>query len=187
MNLKIVKSVKNKDHILVDESHCGRVAEYAYRTAVSLGLDREICKDVLLAAKYHDVGKTYLDKSILNKVGQLTDDEREHLKYHVLYSAAIAIEKSFNVNVIRYIFSHHENFDGSGYPSGLKDRNIPEGARIIRIADFFDALTNDRVYRKRFSRTEAIEIIYSNRHLFDPDILDKFMDNLLTGSEIVLL
>ncbi len=175
MKLKTTTDTKAPDIVFVDQEHCERVAELSYLIARLLSLDKDKCNDILLAGKYHDVGKAYLAKSILDKPGRLTDLEMEHVKFHSLYSAAVAIEKGFNSSVIRYIYHHHENFNGSGYPTGLRDRDIPIGARIIRIADFYDALTSDRVYRPKYQSGEAIDILKRNKHLLDPDILCAFI------------
>ena len=100
MNLKSVASVRSCSYQRYDEAHCGRVAELSLLTAQKLELSGDMSKDILLAAQYHDVGKGFLLKSIIEKPGPLTPEEFEHIKYHSLYSAAVAIENAFNCHKV---------------------------------------------------------------------------------------
>lgn len=152
--------------------HRERVAELAAAIAEKLNLGIKTQNDIVLAAYLHDIGKQKLNPSILNKPGKLTPDEYKHVKTHVLYSVEYAIEHGFNPEIIDYIKHHHENYDGSGYPDFLKGKEIPIGARVIRVADFYDALTNDRVYRKKYSRDEAIKVMKDSISFLDPKVFE---------------
>jgi uncharacterized domain HDIG len=155
--------------------HRERVAELAAIIAEKLNLGVKTQNDIVLAAYLHDIGKLKLDPNILNKPGKLTPEEYNHIKTHVLHSADYAIEHGFNAKIVGYIRHHHENYDGSGYPNSLQGNDIPIGARIIRVADFYDALTNDRVYRKKFSREEAIKVMKESASFLDPIVFEIFL------------
>ena len=176
MNLQIVKNTVMKEHIVQDREHEIRVAHLSREIAIRMGLHDDLIKDVYIAALNHDNGKSYMLSDVLNKPGKLSEEEYELIKYHVIYSTIAAIENDYSKNAIKFILYHHENYDGTGYPCGLKEDRIPIGARIIRVADFFDALTNERIYRtEAFSVSEAIEIMRANRQLLDPDVFKTFV------------
>jgi putative nucleotidyltransferase with HDIG domain len=154
--------------------HEYRVAMLSVKIAKSTGLGDEIIMDLYTAAIFHDIGKCMIDKQILNKPGPLTVREKEIVKKHVEYGAKIGILMNLSQDSIKYILGHHENYDGSGYPTGAKAENIPIGARIIKICDVYDALRMDRAYRPAFPLIKALGIMENEKHVFDPAFYEIF-------------
>jgi putative nucleotidyltransferase with HDIG domain len=148
-------SVEAKDKYTL--GHSERVAVYALEIARKLNLSNEEIKAILTAAYLHDIGKVDVPDGILKKPGRLTPEEYERIKGHPLFALKKLRSISFPWDVRPLIRHHHERYDGKGYPDGLKGEEIPLGARIIAVADVFDALTSDRPYRKALSLGEAIE------------------------------
>lgn len=128
--------------------HCKRVAEFAALICRELGLSRDLSDEIVLAARVHDVGKIGIRDAVLLKPGALTDEEYAHIKEHPDIGARLTARFPDFARGTRYIRHHHEQWDGSGYPSGLRGKEIPLGARIIAVADTYDAMTSTRVYRK---------------------------------------
>ena len=150
---------------------------------------------LVLSCPLHDIGKVGIPDSILMKKGKLTPEEFEIMKKHTVYGkqAIEAVESdtgqlSFLHLAKEIAISHHEKWDGSGYPYGLKDTKIPLSGRIVAIADVFDGLVSRRVYKPPFTLREAIDIILSGRggH-FDPEVVDVFMDNIETIRKMGIL
>ena len=140
--------------------HARRVAIYAGRLAERIGLNATEVENIRLGGLLHDVGKIALSTKVLNNTHkQLTDNMLAEVRQHP--QRGVAILKEFDlpgavIDIVRY---HHENMDGSGYPFGLKSFQIPLGAKIIRVADCFDAITTDRPYQQRKSWIEALAIL----------------------------
>jgi len=158
--------------------HIQRIGFYSTKIAEHLGLSKEQVELIKYSSPLHDIGKLRIPDHILLKPGPLTKDEWEIMKTHTIMGAKI-LEGS----KIKYLKAaekiallHHEKWDGTGYPYGLKGKKIPLFARIVSIADVFDALTSDRPYRKAFSVEEAFEIIKneSGKH-FDPELVEIFL------------
>jgi HD-GYP domain-containing protein (c-di-GMP phosphodiesterase class II) len=147
-------------------------------------LTKEYCSNTAMAAAMHDIGKIKIPDSILNKPGRLTEEEYAIMKKHSAYGAEI-IQKTMNdveerdyitiaYNIARY---HHERYDGKGYPDGLKGEDIPLEARIMALADVYDALISERVYKKAFSEEKAREIILEGSGTqFDPNLVPLFLE-----------
>lgn len=185
MNLYIIKDITKKENVPYDIGHGQRVAKLSIILANNIGLGEKYKNDIYTAALNHDNGKQYCENDILFKPGKLTKGEFEIIKYHVIYSTAEALEKGHNLRIIRSIYFHHENFDGTGYPGGLVGKNIPLGARIIRICDFYDALISYRTYRKCvYTKDEAIRIMGNNINLLDPTIFEIFKMIMLENNTI---
>ena len=139
-------------------------------------LDGKMIQQIHWGALLHDVGKIGVQAQILRKEGPLTDDEWKIMRTHPVIGFEMLKDIPFLHPVLDVVLHHHERFDGSGYPSGLIGENIPLSARIFSVADSFDAMTNDRPYRKAFSQAEAVEEIQPcvNRQ-FDPDVVEAFI------------
>jgi putative nucleotidyltransferase with HDIG domain len=160
----------------VTSSHIHRVQHYAMGLAKALGgLDEQTLKAIQAAALLHDTGKLAVPERILNKPGKLTTAEFETMKLHVDAGADILSSIDFPYPVVPIVRAHHENWDGTGYPNGVKGTDIPIGARILSVVDCYDALTSDRPYRVAMSDDEALAIIRARRGSFyDPAIVDTF-------------
>lgn len=158
-------------------NHLVRMANYSYVIAKEMGFDEEWCEKLRLAAPMHDIGKLGIKDQILLKPAKLTDEEFEEMKKHTVYGFEILKDSDIDVlNMASKIaLCHHEKYDGSGYPNGLKEEEIPIEARIVAVADVFDALTSERPYKKAFPVEQAVEIIEkgSGKH-FDPKVVEAF-------------
>ena len=164
-------------------SHSQRVAELAARTARRLGLPEEEVELTRLAGSLHDLGKLAIPEEILRKPGPLTDPERMVLERHP--QIGFRMLESLGVDpVADWVLHHHERWDGSGYPDGLPGESIPLGARIIFVADAYDAMTSERVYRRRVTQDEAIdELQRCSGTQFDPEIVDALALELAEADE----
>jgi putative nucleotidyltransferase with HDIG domain len=161
----------------VTHSHVRRVQTYATALARALGVsDDTTIKAIEAAALLHDTGKLAVPERILNKPGKLTHAEFEQMKEHVEVGANILALVDFPFPVVPIVRCHHENWDGTGYPRGVKGEDIPIGARILSVVDCFDALTSDRPYRARLSDEDAIAILLDRRgRMYDPAVVDTFI------------
>ncbi|MCL5772798.1 MAG: HD domain-containing protein [Firmicutes bacterium] len=165
--------------------HIGRVRTYAVKLAESFRMPAEDQEIIAKAAILHDVGKIGTPDRILLKPGQLSTEERAYMNEHVKTSANILRNmSSLPPETIEMVLCHHERYDGTGYPRGLKGDQIPLGAQIIAVADTFDAMTSDRPYRKAFAAEEALaKMKDSSCTQFDPKVLNAFL--ALFGKEVV--
>jgi putative nucleotidyltransferase with HDIG domain len=164
----------------VTHGHIRRVQRYTMGLAEALGVRDEKQLDALRAAALlHDTGKLAVPEYILNKPGPLTASEFERMKIHAAVGADILKSIDFPYPVEPIVRHHHEAWDGSGYPSGLKGQDIPLGARILSVVDCYDALTSDRPYRPRMTRAQAEEVLRDRRgKAYDPWIVDRFLEIL---------
>ncbi|MDD5438948.1 MAG: HD-GYP domain-containing protein, partial [Candidatus Omnitrophica bacterium] len=145
--------------------------------AKALGLWKECVENVRQASMLHDLGKVGISEDILTKPGKLTDEEFAKIKAHPQIGADIIRPIQFMHDIIPFILHHHERWDGTGYPSGLEGREIPLGARIIAVADSFQALISDRPYRKAYPEDEAIGMIGEEAgKQFDPAMVKIFLE-----------
>ncbi|NLD27164.1 MAG: HD-GYP domain-containing protein [Acholeplasmataceae bacterium] len=169
--------------------HSVDVCIYSVVTAKALNLANDEIYDLAMAAILHDVGKCKIPLSILNKPGKLTGEEIEIMKRHSINGYEIASQMpGISDKMARIICQHHEKWDGTGYPLRLKTYDIELGARIISIADVYDALTADRVYRKRFMPHEAAEYLMANNESqFDPRILKNFINTIAIYPEDIVV
>lgn len=158
------------------QEHMDRMAEIALKVGSKLGLRQQAMDDLYLLAMLHDIGKIGIPTNILNKPGKLTDEEWDIMKTHPLIGYQIAMSSKDIKNIAKGILSHHERFDGLGYPNKIKGRDIPLISRIISIIDAYDAITQDRPYRQKRSHEDAIkEIIACSNTQFDPEIVEVFL------------
>ncbi len=162
----------------VTHSHVRRVQAYATALARALGInDEPTLKAIEAAALLHDTGKLGVPEHILNKPGGLTTSEFEQMKKHVDIGADILSLVDFPFPVVPIVRCHHESWDGSGYPRGVKGEDIPIGARILSVVDCFDALTSDRPYRRALSDDAAIAILRERSgRMYDPKVVDTFIE-----------
>jgi putative two-component system response regulator len=161
--------------------HLESMSHYCYLLAQRLGLDRAWCELLYVASPLHDVGKVGIADRILLKPGPLDEEERGIIQGHAElgYRMLAGSGEEMLELAARVARTHHEHFDGGGYPLGLAGEAIPIEGRIAAVADVFDALTSDRVYRPAFTVDEAIETMRSLRGTqFDPAILDVFLESL---------
>src|SRR5207302_10254717 len=158
-------------------SHSERVSELAARVASCIGLDAEQVELTRLAGSLHDLGKLAIPEEILRKPGELTDSERLVLERHPMIGFRML--DSLGVDpVADVVLHHHERWDGAGYPDGLRGDAIPLGARIIFVADAYDAMTSDRVYRaKRSAEAALAELERCSGTQFDPEIVAAFVED----------
>jgi putative two-component system response regulator len=176
---RLVLAAEYKDEDTGD--HIKRMSRYCSLIAEKLGLPAKEVQNILYAAPMHDVGKIGIPDNILLKQSKLTDQEFEIIKTHSTIGAKIlANSKSKILQVAEQIaLSHHEKWNGKGYPQGLSDDNIPLVGRIAALADVFDALTSKRPYKDPFPVEVALDIIKKEcgQH-FDPDVVDVFLENI---------
>jgi putative nucleotidyltransferase with HDIG domain len=178
------ESIEAKDRYT--RGHCQRVADYACRIAKEVGLNERDLVWFRMGAFLHDVGKTEVPGEILNKAGRLTDEERGIIEMHTVTGDEILAPIPFPWDIRPMVRSHHERWDGHGYPDQLQGTAIPLTARILRVADVFDALTTNRSYREPLSPEQAFQIMQSDYGSFDPNIFEIFRALLPVFSKIVL-
>ena len=161
----------------VTSNHIRRVQGAAVALARELGIrDSQTMKAIEAAALLHDTGKIAVPEHILNKPGKLTAAEFEKMKLHAPIGAEILSAIDFPYPVVPIVRHHHENWDGTGYPDGIKGEAIPIGARILSVVDCYDALTSDRPYRQAMTDAAALEIVVARRGtMYDPTIVDAFV------------
>jgi putative nucleotidyltransferase with HDIG domain len=154
-----------------------------------MNIPLEEIRELALAAILHDIGKCKVPLEILNKPDKLNDEEYFIIKNHAIYGMEITKNiPGLTSRISKIVCQHHEKWNGTGYPVGLKSFDIDRGARIISIADVYDALTANRVYRKRYMPHEAAEYLMSeSEQHFDPKILQTFISNIAVYPEDVVV
>ena len=156
--------------------HSTRLAEWAVRIGRELGLDDAGLEDIEVAALLHDAGKVGVPDAILKKEGPLDDAEWRVMRMHPEFSWAVLRLVPGLEKASLYALHHHEKFNGSGYPSGLKGRDIPIGARIVSVIDAFDAMVAERPYKHGIPTDEALRrLVKDSGTHFDPDVVDIFL------------
>jgi putative two-component system response regulator len=156
--------------------HSLRVCALTMRLAEKLGLGEKACQSLSLAAKLHDIGKVGLPEFILNKPGRLTSEEFTLVRKHPAIGERILAPIIRSRSVRAAIRGHHERFDGLGYPDNLRGGNIPILARLLALADCFDAMTNNRAYRQALPRDEAVNVLIEGAGTqFDPELVTPFV------------
>lgn len=175
LNMVEIKTFDNYTY-----SHCVNVATLATLIGIQLGYSRVSLQELTSAGLMHDLGKLDIPISIINKPGSLSDSEFTLIKNHPTYAVnKLKNSMKISLTVLDGIGSHHEKFDGSGYPEGLAGANIPLCGRILAVADVYDALTTSRSYRPAWSTKDALDFMASNSEThFDPDILNAFFKTI---------
>lgn len=168
----LTNAIEAKDHYT--RGHSIRVTKFASWLAEEIGLEYEVISDVVLASQLHDIGKMGIDDEILNKPGKLSDEEFDIVRNHSMVSVKI-LEPILPERPLAFVRHHHERWDGKGYPDGLSGEAIPIGARVIAVADTFDAMTSKRAYRDALPVGRAFEEIERcTGSQFDPEIASHF-------------
>jgi len=182
LHSSIITSIKTtmyeKSH--ETEAHAERLAALSIKLGIKMGLNEEQLTELELLATLHDVGKIGIDVRILKKTGDLDQAEWDQMKKHpeVGYRITQALPELRHIS--EYILSHHERWDGKGYPQGLAGENIPLLSRILSVVDAYDAMTKDRSYRRAISREEALRELQENAGTqFDPCVADVFIRKVL--------
>ena len=157
-------------------NHTKRVMEYSYAIGEALGMKKDPLEELRLSAILHDIGKIGVRDDVLLKPGKLTDEEFALMKKHPVFGEEILMKIKGLEHIIPGVKHHHERHDGKGYPDGLKEDEIELNAKIISVADTFDAMTSDRPYRKGLDPKIAIEeLIRCSGTQFDVKIVDAFI------------
>jgi HD-GYP domain-containing protein (c-di-GMP phosphodiesterase class II) len=194
MALKSVKEVRSNTRLMLESladtvdlrdpctgGHSQRVAEMTARILRTIGLGGLEVELIVLAARVHDIGKIGVPDYILNKPGRLTPEEDEIMRTHPDRGADLLQRYPDFTRGVEIIRHHHENWDGTGYPQGLKGIGIPFGARVIAVADSYDAMTSNRPYREAMTQAKAAMILHEGRGTqWDPQIVDAFLQSIAT-------
>lgn len=175
-------AVDAKDQIT--HEHVQRVQIYAEGVARLMNLSEKDVEALRAGSLLHDIGKIAVPDYILNKPGKLTAAEFDKMKLHTVVGAQILERINFPYPLVPIVRNHHEKWDGTGYPDGLKGEHIPLTARVLTVVDCFDAVREDRQYRKGMTREQAIELLRKDRGThYDPQIVDIFIENLPSFEE----
>ncbi|MGD0585038.1 MAG: HD domain-containing phosphohydrolase [Oryzomonas sp.] len=172
--LSIAQAIELKDPYT--RGHCDRVANYAVSLSEALGLSETVIREIRFGSWLHDCGKIGVPEAILNYGGRLSVDKFELVKQHPIWGSEVARLARMSGTIVNIILHHHERYDGSGYPAGLIGDRIPIEARIVSIADVFDALHSDRPYRKAYEGEQVLSVMQEfNGSFFDPHLMEIFM------------
>lgn len=174
MTLKaLVQALETRD--LETHGHSERVVTFSLRLGYELNLDKDALRDLELGALLHDIGKIGVPDAVLRKPAKLNDEEWNKMKLHPIHGQQILRNIGFLEGASRIVAQHHEKWDGSGYPAGVRGEEIDIGARIFAVVDAFDAMTSDRVYRKGCAYADAVEELerFAGTQ-FDPIIVEAF-------------
>jgi len=167
----LVNALEAKDPYL--RGHSARVADLSANIGGELGLSEEEVDRIRMAGRLHDLGKIGTREAVVNKEGPLTAEEFEHVKQHVIIGAQILSPLVHLGDVVAMVKSHHERFDGTGYPDGLRGEEVPLGGRIIAAAEVYDALTTARPYQEKMSPEQAVERMSDlSGTVLDPRVLE---------------
>lgn len=161
-------------------NHCSQVACLAVAMGIKLNLNNHDLINLAISSLTHDIGKCLIDPNIINKPGKLSKEEYEIVKKHSLFGYEM-LKKSCDIDsiVADTILYHHENFDGTGYPFGLKEKQIPVSASIIHVCDVYDALVSERPYKNKLNELDSINILKKDRGImFNPNVLDVFCSSI---------
>ena len=167
----LVNALEAKDPYL--RGHSARVADLSANIATEMSLSEEDVDRVRMAGRLHDLGKIGTRDAVVNKEGPLTADEFEHVKQHVIIGAQILAPLVHLGDIVAMVKSHHERFDGTGYPDGLRGEEVPLGGRVIAAAEVYDALTTSRPYQEKMTPEQAVERMADlSGTVLDPKVYD---------------
>jgi len=188
---KIVDEIRSNESMVIETINLSSYDNYTYIhsinvsvfsviTGIALGLTDEQLRNLSRAALLHDIGKTCISKEILNKPDALTEEEFEEVKKHPQYGYNLLQTNNEIASVVRNaVYSHHENEDGSGYPRGLTSEKIHLFAKIIHVADVYDALTARRIYKNPLNPADALEYLMASvETVFNKEVLEAFMKHI---------
>lgn len=162
--------------------HSSRVSHICQSIAIQMHFTKDAANQIRIAGLIHDIGKIGIDEAILNKPGRLTTGEREDIKRHPEIGWKILSSTNEFSELGQFVLNHHERWDGSGYPNKIKGEGIPLEARIISVADAYDAMTSERSYKKGMSSEAAIKELQRCSGLqFDPKVVQVFVQMVQTG------
>jgi putative nucleotidyltransferase with HDIG domain len=173
----LVKTVEIKDPYTL--GHSKRVSKISVSIAENMGIKNSKLKQIEVAGLLHDIGKIGINELILNKTTRLTEEEFNEIKKHPGFGVAILKNMELLKDIVPLVYCHHEKFNGKGYPAGLAGEKIPLGARIIAVADAFDAMTSNRSYRTAWDKEKAIQEIKKGLgNHFDSDVVKFFIQTI---------
>ena len=181
--LSLAQTVELKDPYT--KGHCDRVARYSVNLAKAAGLNSGILLDIKHGSWLHDCGKIGVPESILNFPGKLSASDMDIVKQHPVWGAEVANLAHMSTIVVNIVLYHHEQYNGNGYPRGLQGEKIPVEARIVAIADVFDALYSERPYRKAFGFDKVIAIMDEMSAQFDPKLMSLFLEIVKQEEEAI--
>ncbi len=182
----LVNALEAKDPYL--RGHSARVADLSANIASELQLPEDEVERVRMAGRLHDLGKIGTRESVVNKEGPLTPEEFEHVKQHVIIGAQILAPLTHLGDVVSMVRSHHERWDGTGYPEGLRGEEIPLGGRVIAAAEVFDALTTSRPYQEKMTPEQAVERLADlSGTVLDPKVFDALTGIVARRGTLVFL
>ncbi len=181
----LAQSIHRRDVLTYE--HCQRVAGYAGRLARRLGWDQHSAHQLALAALVHDLGKTWIGNDILLKESALSSEERLQMERHPILGAQMLAGYGLDIFFIETVLHHHEGYDGHGYPAGLHGEEIPIGARLLAVADVYDALLSARPYKAALS-PEAVQhyLLAQSGLRFDPRVVKAFLHSLAPEADRVI-
>jgi putative nucleotidyltransferase with HDIG domain len=182
----LVNALEAKDPYL--RGHSARVADLSANIASELQLPEDEVERVRMAGRLHDLGKIGTRESVVNKEGPLTPEEFEHVKQHVIIGAQILAPLTHLGDVVSMVRSHHERWDGTGYPEALRGEEIPLGGRVIAAAEVFDALTTSRPYQEKMTPEQAVERLADlSGTVLDPRVFEALMSIVARRGTLVFL
>jgi putative nucleotidyltransferase with HDIG domain len=176
LKLALVNALDSRDSYT--KHHSESVSIYSVQIAEKMNLSKKVCDSIRIGGLLHDIGKIGIPEQILTKSDKLTENEYNLIKTHtrIGYEMLKHVSGFKESGILDIVLYHHERYDGKGYPSGLKGSEIPLVARIVAVADTFDAMTSRRVYRNEFNLEYTLNVIRQNKGTqFDPEVVDAFL------------
>lgn len=176
LTTSLAKALDSRDTYTFD--HSENVSKYAVQIAEKMNLSKDLCNHLCTGALLHDIGKIGIPEHILTKPDKLSMEEYKNIKRHpkIGYEILKHVDRFKDDGILDIVLYHHERYDGKGYPAGLKGSEIPLAARIVAVADTFDAMTSRRVYRNELDLEHTLNVIRQNKATqFDPEVVDAFL------------